>query len=97
MNTNTRSSNPLSGIAWLVAGVGIGALAGVLLAPRSGEDTREWISKQYKTGIKSVNSKVQETSQRVEDWIDDSKNQVTEAVSAGREAYTKSRAATSRV
>jgi gas vesicle protein len=94
MNTKMKSSSPISSMTWLVAGVGIGALAGLLLAPQSGEDTREWISTQYKSGIDTVNSKVQETTQRVGDWIDESKNQVAEAVSAGREAYTKAKAAT---
>jgi hypothetical protein len=36
----------------------------------------------------------EQTTQRVEDWIDQSKNQVTEAVSAGREAYIKAKSAT---
>jgi gas vesicle protein len=94
MNSRMKSSSPLSGITWLVAGVGIGALAGILLAPQSGEDTREWISTQYKSGIDTVNSKVRETTDRVGDWIDESKNQVVEAVSAGREAYVKAKAAT---
>jgi gas vesicle protein len=93
-NNNIKSRGPLSSLTWLVAGVGIGALAGILLAPQSGEDTREWISTQYKSGIDTVNSKVQETTQRVGDWIDESKNQVTEAVSAGREAYVKAKSAT---
>jgi len=89
-----KSGSPLSSMTWLVAGVGIGALAGLLLAPQSGEDTRKWISTQYKSGIDTVNSKVQQTTQRVGDWIDESKNEVTEAVSAGREAYAKAKSAT---
>jgi gas vesicle protein len=94
MNMKMKSRSPLSSMTWLMAGVGIGALAGILLAPQSGEDTREWISTQYKSGIDTVNSKVQETTQRVGDWIDESKNQVTEAVSAGRVAYVKAKSAT---
>jgi gas vesicle protein len=94
-NMKMKSCSPLSSMTWLVAGVGIGALAGILLAPQSGEDTREWISTQYKSGIDTVNSKVQQTTERVGDWIDESKNQVTEAVSAGREAYAKAKSATS--
>jgi gas vesicle protein len=88
-NEIIRSANSLSRLTWLAAGIGIGGLAGILLAPQSGEDTREWISSKYQDGIDTVNSKVRKTSQQVGDWIDESKNQVAEAVTAGREAYVK--------
>jgi gas vesicle protein len=92
VNGRIQPGSPLSKLTWLVAGVGIGAAAGILLAPRSGEDTREWISTKCKDGIDTVNSKVKKTSQQVGDWVDESQHQVTEAVSAGREAYTKAKA-----
>jgi gas vesicle protein len=92
VKTRMQLGSPLSKLTWMVAGLGIGALAGILLAPRSGEDTREWISAKCKDGIDIVNSKVKMTSRQVGDWIDESQNQVTEAVSAGREAYTKAKA-----
>jgi gas vesicle protein len=95
VNTGMRPGSALSKLAWLVAGVGIGAAAGILLAPRSGEDTREWISAKCKDGIDTVNSKVKRTGRQVGDWIDESQHQVTEAMSAGREAYTKAKASAS--
>jgi gas vesicle protein len=82
---------PLSKLVWLIAGVGIGAVAGILLAPQSGEDTRDWISTQCKSGMQNMNSKVKQTSQSVGDWIGQSQHQVNEAVSAGREAFSKAK------
>ena len=92
VNLKVQTGNPLSKLTWLIAGVGIGAAAGILLAPQSGEDTREWISTKCKDGIDTVNTSVKKTSKQVGDWIGESQLQVTEAVSAGREAYSKAKA-----
>jgi hypothetical protein len=39
-NVPMQPGSPLSRFTWLIAGVGIGAVAGILLAPQSGENTR---------------------------------------------------------
>ncbi len=90
-NLTTPPGGPLSRLVWLIAGVGIGAVAGILLAPQSGEDTRDWISTKCKSGMENMNSKVKQTSQSVGDWIGQSQHQVSEAVSAGREAFSKAK------
>jgi gas vesicle protein len=92
VNVRKQSGSPASKLAWLVAGVGIGAAAGILFAPKSGEETREWLSTKCKDGIETVNSKVRKTTEQVGDWIDESQKQVSEVLSAGREAYTKAKA-----
>ena len=84
--------NPPSRFTYLIAGFGIGAIAAILLAPQSGEDTREWISTQCQNGIDTVNAQARRTRQYVGDWIDQNKQQVTEAVNAGREAYNDAKA-----
>lgn len=95
VNMKVQSGSPLSMLTWLMAGVGIGAVVGLLFAPQSGEDTRKWISVKCKDGIDTVNSKVRETSQQVGDWIEESQDQVTDAVSAGRKAFIKAKAGAS--
>jgi gas vesicle protein len=90
-NLTPPPGSPLSRLVWLIAGVGIGAVAGILLAPQSGEDTRDWISTKCKSGMQNMNSKVKQTSQSVGDWIGQSQHQVSEAVSAGREAFSKAK------
>ena len=80
-------------LGYLVAGLGMGAVAGILLAPKSGAETREWIAGKYQDGIDTVNAKVKQTSQRVSNMLDQGQKQVTEAVDAGREAFKKASAA----
>jgi gas vesicle protein len=81
-----------SRLTYLVAGLGIGALVGVLLAPQSGDETREWFANKYKDGIDSVNAKVKQTREQVADLIDRGQQQVAEAVDKGREAFSKAKA-----
>jgi gas vesicle protein len=75
-----------SRLTYLVAGLGIGALVGILLAPQSGDETREWFATKYKDGMDSVDAKVKQTRQQVQE-------QVGEAVDKGREAFSKAKAA----
>src|SRR5579864_7165604 len=82
-----------SRLIYLVAGLGIGALVGVLLAPQSGDETREWFATKYKDGMDSVNAKVKQTREQVADLIDRGQQQVGEAVDKGRQAFSKAKAA----
>jgi gas vesicle protein len=94
VNMTMQPGSPLSRLTWLIAGVGIGAVAGILLAPQSGGDTREWLSTKCKNGIDTVDSKARQTGQQVGDWIDQGQHQVSEAISAGRVAFSKAKAGT---
>lgn len=85
----TEGGGSTSRLTWLIAGVGIGAVAGILLAPQSGADTREWIVGKYDDGIDSVKANVKRTRRRVGDWIDEGQERVTDAVNAGGEALKK--------
>ena len=82
-----------SSLIYLVAGLGIGALVGVLLAPQSGDETREWFATKYKDGMDSVNAKIKQTRHQVGELIDQGRQQVGEAVDEGREALSKAKAA----
>jgi|SRR5579872_3108216 len=82
-----------SRLAYLVAGLGIGALMGVLLAPQSGDETRQWFATQCKDGMDSVNAKVKQTREQFGELIDRGQQQVSEAVDKGREAFSKAKAA----
>jgi gas vesicle protein len=77
---------------YLIAGLGIGAVAGILMAPQSGEDSRDWVSGKYKDGMDAVNAKVKQTGRRVSDMLDQGQQQVSIAVDAGREAFSKAKA-----
>ena len=86
-----RTDSWLPSFTWLIAGIGIGAIAGILLAPQSGENTREWISTKGKNGMNTVNSRVRQTGQQVGGLIDEGQHRVREAVNAGRDAFSKAK------
>ena len=44
------ADNVGSKVSYFLVGLGVGALMGVLFAPKSGEDTREYLSKRADDG-----------------------------------------------
>ncbi len=86
-----QSNDTLSGLVYLAAGLGIGATLAILLAPQSGRETREWISTKCADGMDTVNAGVRRTRKNIADMIDDGKEQVSDAVDAGVQAYEKAR------
>jgi len=90
------SDNAGSKISYFLVGVGIGALIGILFAPKSGEETREYLSKKADKGKEYAQRKAKELRERAEDLLERGKqvasrqkDQVTAAVEAGREAYLR--------
>ena len=83
------SSNGSSTIAYLVVGLGIGAVASILLAPKSGVATRQWIANKCLDGVDTANKKFLQTRGQVKDIMDQGQQKISEAVVAGREAIGK--------
>ena len=90
------SDNAGSKISYFLVGIGIGALIGILFAPKSGEETREYLSKRADEGKEYAQKKAKELRERAEDLLERGKqvasrqkDQVTAAVEAGREAYLR--------
>jgi gas vesicle protein len=86
--TNSSSSGS-SAIAYLVAGLGFGAAVSLLLAPKSGADTRQWIANKCLDGLDTANQSVRHTRRQVKDMMDQGQEKITEVVEAGREAIGK--------
>lgn len=82
--------NASSSIAYLVAGLGIGAAVSILLAPKSGVETRQWIANKCLDGVDAANKKVQHTRVQVRELMDQGQQKISEAVVAGREGISKS-------
>jgi gas vesicle protein len=87
-----------SKVSVFLVGLGIGALVGILFAPKSGEDTREYLSSKADEGRDYAQKKARELRERAEDLIERSKeimarqkDSVTAAVDAGKDAYTRER------
>lgn len=84
---------------WFLAGLGIGAVAGVLYAPRSGKETREAILERAEEGRDYVITRGKHAREQVNDWVDrgrevlgKQKEQINAAVDAGRQAYREANA-----
>ena len=69
-----------------LAGLGVGAVATLMLAPRSGKDTQELLASKMKGGLDQVASAGKKVRDQVMDLANSAKENVTEAVDAGREA-----------
>jgi gas vesicle protein len=93
------SENVGSKISFFLVGLGIGALVGILFAPKSGEETREFLAKKADEGRDYAQRKAQELRERAEDLVERSKSAasrqketISAAVDAGREAYQREKA-----
>jgi len=93
------SDNAGSKIGYFLVGMGIGALIGILFAPKSGEETREYLSKKADEGKEYAQKKARELKERAEDLLERGKqvasrqkDQVTAAVEAGRDTYLREKA-----
>jgi gas vesicle protein len=92
-NATTPSNCQSSTLGYLVAGLGVGAALSLFLAPKSGVETRKWIADKCLNAIDTANQKVQQSRVHVRDVLDRRQQQISEAVTAGREAIGKPKAA----
>jgi gas vesicle protein len=90
------SDNPGSKVSYFLVGLGIGALVGILFAPKSGEETREFLAAKADEGRDYAQKKARELRERAEDLIERSKeiisrqkDAVSSAVDAGKDAYKR--------
>jgi gas vesicle protein len=79
---------------WFLAGLGVGAVAGVLYAPRSGNETREALRSKAEEGREFVRDRAQVARSQAGQWVDrgkevlnQQKDQFRAAYDAGRQAY----------
>src|SRR5215472_6001003 len=90
------ADNVGSKVTYFLVGLGIGALVGVLFAPKSGEETREYLSQKADEGKEYAQKKARELRERADDLVERGKqvaarqkDQITAAVEAGRDAYQR--------
>src|ERR1700687_3308490 len=79
---------------WFLAGLGLGAVVGVLYAPRSGVETRDALRARAEEGRDFVRSRAREAREQAAEWADrgrdvvnQQKEQFRSAYEAGRQAY----------
>jgi gas vesicle protein len=83
-----------NGFAWFLAGLGLGAVIGVLYAPKSGAETRQDIMNAADEGRDYVSSRARQAREQATQWVERGKDilsqqreNVASAVRAGKEAY----------
>jgi gas vesicle protein len=72
------------GLVWLLAGLGIGALVGILFAPKSGRETREDIGRSAREGTERLSTRTKRVAEHSGTLMDKGKQQVGEHVERGR-------------
>jgi gas vesicle protein len=77
------------GLAWFLAGLGVGALVGILYAPKSGKETREDIAKSAREGTEYLRAKTREAAENVSALVDKSKEQISAMVDKGKEQVSE--------
>ncbi|MGH9433383.1 MAG: YtxH domain-containing protein [Terriglobia bacterium] len=92
------SGNGGSKFAFFLAGVGIGAIVALLLAPGSGDETRQMLGQKANAGRDYVTNKSKEFRQQAEGMVDKAKDlvaqqkeQLSAALEAGKQAYQEER------
>lgn len=90
------ADNVGSKVSFFLVGLGIGALVGVLFAPKSGEDTRNYLANKADEGKDYAQRKARELRERADELIERSKDvavrkkdSLSAAVEAGRDAYLR--------
>ncbi len=86
-------------LAWFLAGIGCGTVAGLLLAPRPGDATREAIRAKAQEGRQYVQDRTQHVREQAGQWINRGREVVNQhkenlrgAVETGRQAYSEATA-----
>ncbi len=84
---------------WFLAGLGFGALMGVLYAPRSGKETRDALKNTAQEGPEYIKNRGREARETVSQWVDQGKEVVSRkkeaissAIDATRQAYREASA-----
>jgi gas vesicle protein len=79
---------------WFLAGLGLGAVVGVLYAPRSGNETREALRARAEEGRDYMRNRARGARDQASEWVDrgrdvvnQQKDQFRAAYEAGRQAY----------
>ena len=81
-------------LLWFMAGLGFGALMGVLYAPRSGRETRDSLKNTAQEGGEYIKTRGREAKETVSQWVDrgkdvvgQQKEKISAAIDATRQAY----------
>jgi gas vesicle protein len=83
----TAKHNWTESISAFAVGVGVGAALGVLFAPRSGSETRDFLVESAQEQLDGAIAAGHKITQRAQDGIDQVKTRVRQAADVGERAY----------
>ena len=70
----------------VLIGIGVGVGIGILLAPKSGKDTRDQIAGSVKDGLDGAVAQGKNLARRAQRTLDDARERVKDAAEAGEQA-----------
>jgi gas vesicle protein len=83
-----------NGLSSFLLGLGVGVGIGMLFAPKSGQETRDLIKNKANEGTDYLKQRSTDIKQTASEWVDKSKevlgrqkDNLSDAVEAGRQAY----------
>ncbi len=83
--------NGTGGLGWFLAGLGVGALVGVLYAPKSGTETRQDILAASADAKEKAAALAQQGMDKANEYVDQGKQAAGDYVDKGKEYYEKGR------
>ena len=92
MAEEMKSEGKSFGIAWFLAGIGGGALGGVLYAPKSGKETRETIANGAREGTEYLRTRTKQAADDAAVLVDKGKAHVNEYVERSKDVVDRGRA-----
>jgi gas vesicle protein len=87
IRNRTRWGHPVSA---LCIGLGVGAVLGILFAPKAGEEIREDIVDSVNDGLDEVRARAAKVARDARRLAIETKERVGDAMDAGAEAYRQS-------
>ena len=85
------NNNGTSGLGWFLAGLGIGAIVGVLYAPKSGRETRDDIVNSAMDAKERAAALAQQGLDQANSYVEQGKTAAADYVDRGKEYYEKGR------
>ena len=83
--------NGSSGLGWFLAGLGVGALVGVLYAPKSGSETRADLLQSAADEKQKAAEYAQQGMDKANEYVEQGKQVAGDYVDKGKEYYDKGR------
>jgi gas vesicle protein len=88
-------SNSSSTILTFIVGLGVGAAAALLLAPKSGDELRSDIADRINDGVENARGSVRRATmhakRRADKLVSMAKDEIQDVIDAGDEAYTEAK------